>query len=50
MVGVGMSEEEQHQAFRVTAAILHLGNVTYSGDEDDKAAIDDKGNAGTLCA
>lgn len=35
----GFSEEEQLDIFRIVAAVLHLGNVTYTVDDKDNISI-----------
>ena len=39
---VGLSQDEQDDIFRILAAILWLGNVTFGEDKDGNAAISDQ--------
>eukprot|EP00257_Ricinus_communis_P017422 XP_015575855.1 myosin-9 isoform X1 [Ricinus communis] len=42
---VGISEKEQEAIFRVVAAILHLGNIDFTKDEDiDSSVVKDESN------
>lgn len=42
MALLGITEEEQSDIFAVLAAILHLGNVTFSTNEKNTAVVHDE--------
>eukprot|EP01025_Chloroclados_australasicus_P040985 TRINITY_DN4316_c0_g2_i1.p1 TRINITY_DN4316_c0_g2~~TRINITY_DN4316_c0_g2_i1.p1 ORF type:complete len:1132 (-),score=113.18 TRINITY_DN4316_c0_g2_i1:883-4278(-) len=47
---IGMSTGEQDSVFRIVAAILHLGNVTFSGSEDAELSGPEAEQALAHCA
>jgi len=48
---VGIAPDEQHNMFRVVAAVLHLGNITFAeGSEPDSSKIADKAAESHLSA
>lgn len=46
---MGFTREEQHDLFRIVAAILHLGNVTVTGNASDQAQMNDTSVAERVC-
>ncbi|KAI8051501.1 Myh11 protein [Syncephalis plumigaleata] len=46
---MGFTREEQHDLFRVVAAILHLGNLSVTGNATDQAQMNDTSVAERVC-
>ncbi|KAK3097735.1 hypothetical protein FSP39_012604 [Pinctada imbricata] len=42
---VGFTDEEQYDMFNMIAAVLHMGNVTFSDDDNDAAYVEDDNGA-----
>lgn len=46
---MGFTKQEQHNLFRVIAAILHLGNILVTQDRSDQAQLKDTSVAEKVC-
>ncbi|KAG0062091.1 hypothetical protein BGZ90_003259, partial [Linnemannia elongata] len=46
---MGFTKQEQHNLFRVIAAILHLGNISVTQDRSDQAQLRDTSIAEKVC-
>ncbi|KAG0295387.1 hypothetical protein BGZ96_011858 [Linnemannia gamsii] len=46
---MGFTKQEQHNLFRVIAAILHLGNISVTQDRSDQAQLKDTSIAEKVC-
>ncbi|KAF9538125.1 hypothetical protein EC957_007221 [Mortierella hygrophila] len=46
---MGFTKQEQHNLFRVIAAILHLGNISITQDRSDQAQLKDTSIAEKVC-
>lgn len=42
MTTIGMTEEEQSSIIQTVAAILHLGNIMFTEEGNDKAVVEDQ--------
>ncbi|KAG0323583.1 hypothetical protein BGZ99_002716 [Dissophora globulifera] len=46
---MGFTKQEQHNLFRIIAAILHLGNISVTQDRSDQAQLKDTSLAEKVC-
>lgn len=46
---VGFSQNEQHELFRIIAAILHIGNIEITSSRGDEAMMPDPSQAERVC-